>query len=68
MAGSCLFEGRSIYSYPSSRGEENRYVTVGLLTEELVAVVWTERGTSIRLISLRRARDAEKRTYYARFC
>lgn len=67
MAGSCLFDGRPIYSYPSPRGEETRYVTVGLLAEELVAVVWTERETGIRLISLRRARDAEKRTYCARF-
>ena len=67
MAGSCLFDGRPIYSYPSPRGEEDRYVTVGLLAEELVAVIWTERGTAIRLISLRRARDAEKRTYHTRF-
>ena len=67
MTGGCLFDGRPVYSYPSPRGEENRYVTVGLLAEELVAVVWTERETGIRLISLRRARDAEKRTYRAQF-
>jgi len=67
MTGGCLFDGRPVYSYPSPRGEENRYVTVGLLAEELVAVVWTERETGIRLISLRRARDAEKRTYHSRF-
>ncbi len=67
MTGACLFDGRRVYSYPSPRGEENRYVTVGLLAEELVAVVWTARETGIRLISLRRARDAEKRIYRAQF-
>ena len=49
MTGGCLFDGRPVYSYPSPRGEENRYVTVGLLAEELVAVVWTDRDTGIRL-------------------
>ena len=62
-----LFDGRKVYSYPSVRGEEKRYVTVGLLESNIVAVVWVERGANIRLISLRRARDAEKRVYYARF-
>jgi len=50
MTGACLFDGRPVYSYPSPRGEENRYVTVGLLAEELVAVVWTARETGIRLL------------------
>lgn len=67
MAGGGLFDGRPVYSYPSPRGEENRYVTVGLLAEELVAVVWTERESAIRLISLRRARDAERKIYRERF-
>lgn len=66
-AGTQLFDGRSIYSYSSSRSGENRTVTVGLLVEEFVAVVWVERGASFRLISLRRARDAEKRAYHERF-
>lgn len=67
MTGSGLFDGRPVYSYPSPRDDENRYVTVGLLAEQFVAVVWTERGEAIRLISLRRARDAEKRIYRERF-
>jgi uncharacterized DUF497 family protein len=61
--GVCFFDGRPIYSYPSPRGEEKRTVTIGLLSGEFVAVVWTERETGIRLISLRRARDVEKRKY-----
>ncbi|WP_422303029.1 hypothetical protein [Candidatus Binatus sp.] len=31
------------------------------------AVVWTERADAIRLISFRRARDAEERKYIALF-
>jgi uncharacterized DUF497 family protein len=61
-----LFDGRLVYSYPSPRDDEQRTVTVGLLAEEFVAVVWTERKEAIRLISLRRARNGEKRAYRAR--
>jgi len=65
--GVALFDGRRIYSYRSARGEEGRVVTVGLLVERFVAVVWTQRGSAIRLISMRRARDEEKRAYRALF-
>jgi uncharacterized DUF497 family protein len=62
-----LFDGRSIVSYPSPRGDETRFVTIGLLNNVMVALIWTEREDAIRLISLRRARDGEKRTYRARY-
>jgi uncharacterized DUF497 family protein len=58
-----LFDGRPIYTYPSPREDENRFVSVGLIHDILVAGVWMERDGIIRLISLRRARDGEKRTY-----
>ncbi|HUI18402.1 MAG TPA: BrnT family toxin [Alphaproteobacteria bacterium] len=67
MTGAALFDGRPVYSLPSPRSGEERFVTVGLLEEEVVAVVWARRVAAIRLISLRRARDAEKRAYRARF-
>lgn len=67
MDGIRLFDGRPVYSYPSQRGDENRFVSVGILEDEFVAIVWTERDAGIRLISLRRVRDVEKREYYARF-
>lgn len=66
-AGIDLFDGRPVYSYPSLRGNENRYVTVGKLAERYVAIVWTKRENAIRLISLRRARDEEKRKYCTLF-
>jgi uncharacterized DUF497 family protein len=65
--GIAMFDGRPVYNYRSVRGEEGRIVTVGLLVGRFVAVVWTERGSAIRLISMRRARDEEKRAYRALF-
>ena len=67
IAGTVLFDGRPIYVYPSPRLEEQRFVTIGLLNDEFVALVWTERGPANRLISLRRARNAEKGAYHALF-
>ena len=58
-----LFDGRPVFTYPSPRHGEQRFVTVGLLTNRFFAVVWTERVEAIRLISFRRARDAEERKY-----
>ena len=58
-----LFDGRPVFTYPSPRHGEERFVTVGLLTNRFFAVVWTERVEAIRLISFRRARDAEERKY-----
>ena len=62
-----LFDGRAVVTYASPRGDEVRSVCVGLLGLNMVAVVWTKRDGGIRLISLRRARHAEERTYRARF-
>ena len=65
MDGAALFDGRPVYTYPSLRSGEQRFVTIGPLQDRLVAVVWTERDIAIRLISLRRARDEEKNRYRA---
>ncbi len=42
---------------------ENRFVAIGLLRSEVVTVVYTMRGETIRLISLRRATRTEKGIY-----
>lgn len=46
--------------------EEDRYITIGLIhrTAYVVFVVYTERGTAIRLISARKATPKERRFYY----
>jgi len=58
-----LFAGRPVFTYPFPRHGEERFVTVGRLTNKFFAVVWTGRVEAIRLISFRRARDAEERKY-----
>jgi uncharacterized DUF497 family protein len=59
-----LFDGRSLFTYPSPRGGEARFVSVGVLDGRMAAVVWLTREGGTRLISLRRARDGEKRKYH----
>lgn len=58
---SSVFAGRH-YTYPSPRGEQ-RWVTIGRMLDRLVAVVWTQRGSTTRIISVRRARHEEARAY-----
>ena len=42
---------------------ERRYITVGFLDQRMVVLVWTERGTDRRIISLRKANEREQRRY-----
>ncbi|WP_370655679.1 BrnT family toxin [Paracraurococcus lichenis] len=44
-------------------GSERRAITVGSLHGMVVALVSTRRGSAIRVISLRRARQDERRAY-----
>lgn len=60
-----LFDGRPVFSYESPRGDEMRRVSVGMLDGRMVALVWLGLDGGMRLISLRSARDGEKRTYRA---
>ncbi|MDP9469848.1 MAG: BrnT family toxin [Chloroflexota bacterium] len=60
-----LFDGRPVFTAVSQHPDEQRFVTTGILDGRFYTVVWTWRGDSIRLISARRARDAEQRHYRA---
>lgn len=42
---------------------ETRYQTIGLLNGRLVMVVWTERGSTRHVISMRRCNDREQKKY-----
>lgn len=42
---------------------ENRSITTGLLHEEVVVLVWTERNQRCRIISMRRADKNERQEY-----
>ena len=58
-----LFDGQRLYEKPSDRFGEVRFSSTGSLDGRLVTVAWTWRGTTRRLISVRRARNAEERAY-----
>ncbi|WP_340162633.1 BrnT family toxin [Neorhizobium sp. SOG26] len=42
---------------------EVRYLTVGMLEQRMVVLVWTPRGQDLRMISMRKANDREQRAY-----
>ncbi|HEY6433150.1 MAG TPA: BrnT family toxin [Acetobacteraceae bacterium] len=42
---------------------EVRWIATGLIEDVHVTVVFTERGSATRIISMRRARDDERRKY-----
>lgn len=54
------------HSIAKSKDGEFRNATLGMLKGKVVVAIWTKRKESIRLISIRRARDEEKELFYAR--
>jgi len=44
---------------------ERRFLTLGLLEDQVVSVTHTERGTDIRIISIRKATKHEARYYFS---
>jgi uncharacterized DUF497 family protein len=52
---------------PSPRPEEQRFIAYGVLDERIIAVVFTRRSQTVRLISARRARDYEREAYQDAF-
>jgi hypothetical protein len=46
---------------------ETRQITIGFLDVRMVVMVWTQRGTVCRIISLRKANEREQRAYADRF-
>jgi uncharacterized DUF497 family protein len=61
------FDGRRCVEVASDRFGEMRHARTALVNNVMITVVWTPRGSVVRLISARRARDVEKRRYYAYF-
>lgn len=58
-----IFYGPSLLRR-SDRNAEERWLAIGEAEGRVVAVVFTWRGDTLRIISARRARRNEKRTYY----
>ena len=45
---------------------EPRWITFGLLNERMVVLVWTPRGRTRHVISMRKANEREKKRYQSR--
>jgi len=60
-----LFDGRPLVTVPSPRPDEERWLSIGEINGIAVAAIWTWRADRIRIITMRRARDEEKRRYQA---
>ena len=58
-----VFDGRPATTKPSRFQNEPRLVTIAIVDNRFMTVVWTPRGDRIRLISARRSRHAEKRAH-----
>jgi uncharacterized protein len=67
LDGRRLFDARPVYLLASPRGTEERWISIGEFDGRFVAVVWTLRGQTVRIITMRRARREEERRYRALF-
>lgn len=43
---------------------ENRSATIGFVSGKLFTAIWTKRENAIRIISVRRSRDGEKKIFW----
>jgi uncharacterized DUF497 family protein len=62
-----LFESAYLLAPAKTVHGEQRWLAIGVLDDVHVTVVFTKRSTAIRLISMRRARDEERREYQTVF-
>ena len=60
-----ILNGRHLVSPARTTEGEERWLATGLLVETMVTFVFTLRGLRVRVISMRAARDDEKRRYEA---
>lgn len=56
---------RAHITFPGKSEVEPREVAIGFLGETLIAVVYTRRGSRLRVITARRAREYERVAYRA---
>jgi len=58
-----LFDGRAAVTERSVRGPEARWRTTAIIDGRAMTVVWTMRGESIRIVTMRRAHAKEERQH-----
>jgi hypothetical protein len=64
---SLLFEGEHCIAEAAPGNDTVRFLAIGLIEGRYCVAVYTPRGDAIRIISLRRARDGERRRHQALF-
>ena len=60
-----LFDGRPLLTVATPRGDEERFMSIGPVEGRFFAVIRTWREGTIRIVTARRARDAEEKRYRA---
>jgi hypothetical protein len=58
-----VLDGRPSNTVKSDRGDEERFASTALTDEGFLTVIWTPRENRVRIISMRKSRDGEKRAY-----
>ena len=58
-----FFDGRAAMHAPTSRGREERWKTTAIIEGAYFTIIWTWRGETIRVISMRRAHEQEIRKH-----
>lgn len=61
-----IFDGPHLTT-KTIRNDEIRMVSLGRVAESVIAVVWTDRGGVVRIISARAARRNERQVFAAHF-
>lgn len=69
LSESSNIEWDTLYAYSDTRTDygETRYVGYAILRERLYCVVFTDRGDTRRIISLRKANNREVKSYAANY-
>lgn len=60
-----FFDGRPMVTFPTPRGEEPRWKTTVRIQGAFFTLVWRWRGTTIRVLSMRRAHGDEAKAHRA---
>jgi uncharacterized protein len=58
-----FFDGRRSIHRPTPRNDEERWKSTAEIQGSFFTVIWTWRGETIRVISMRRAHEQEIRKY-----
>jgi hypothetical protein len=66
--GAEIFDGATLTVVDDRKDYgEIRQITIGFLDGRMVVMVWTQRGETRRIISLRKANEREQTAYASRF-